>query len=53
MVLQTYTVFSRVTRFSDIGIAGGITEERLTSKTRRNKKVRPRILEERKLREKG
>ena len=49
----TYTAFSRVKRFSDIGIAGGITAERLTSKIRRNKKVQPRILEERKLKEKG
>ena len=49
----TYTAFSRVTRFSDIGIADGFTAERLTPKIRKNKKVKPRILEERKLKEKG
>ena len=49
----TYTAFSRVTKFSDIGTAGGFTAERLTSKIRRNKKVKPRILEERKLKKKG
>ncbi len=36
----TYTAFSRVTRFNDIGIADGFTAERLTSKIRKNKKVK-------------
>ena len=48
----TYTAFSRVTRFSDIGIADGFTAERLTSKIRKNKKVKPRMMEERKSKEK-
>ena len=45
----TYTAFSRVQRFSDIGITGGITFDRLCNKIRNLKKTNIRIREETRL----
>ena len=42
----TYTAFSCATRFADIGIIGGLTEERFTTSILKHKKVKPRIEEE-------
>jgi ATP-dependent DNA helicase PIF1 len=46
----TYTVFSRVTNFLNIGIIGGLTCERFTSKIKNHAKVAPRLREETRLR---
>ena len=46
----TYTAFSRVTRFSNLGITGGLTFERFTSKIKNHAKVAPRRREETRLR---
>lgn len=46
----TYTAFSRVQRFSDIGIIGGISQDRLCNKIKDLKKTQVRIKEETRLR---
>ena len=46
----TYTTFSRVTHFSDIGLRHGICKDRLCVKIRQHKKVAPRLREEARLR---
>ena len=46
----TYTAFSRVKRFSDLGLKGGLTHNRLTLKVRQHPKMAGRMKEERRLR---
>ena len=46
----SYTAFSRVRRFSSLGILGGISFIRLTDKIRNHSKMEGRIKEERRLR---
>ena len=41
----SYVAFSRATKFSDVGIIGGVTEERLTTKISSGKKLKVRKLE--------
>jgi hypothetical protein len=45
----TYTVFSRVTKASDLGIIGGFPKDRLITKVAKNSKMVPRQKEERRL----
>ena len=45
----SYVAFSRATRFSDIGIDGGITYERLTTKISGHAKMKDRLAEETRL----
>ena len=45
----TYTVFSRVTRASDIGIIGGFPKDRLIDKVAKQAKMKARIKEESRL----
>lgn len=45
----TYTVFSRVRKASNLGIIGGLPQERLTSKVAKHNKMNPRIQEEKRL----
>ena len=45
----TYTVFSRVTKASDLGIIGGFPKDRLITKVANHSKMKPRIAEERRL----
>ena len=45
----TYVACSRVQRLSDIGILGGLTQERLLVQTRTHQKVGPRLKEESRL----
>ena len=47
----TYTAFSRATRLRNLGIDGGFYFDRFTSKIKNHKKMAPRILEEKRLRE--
>ena len=44
-----YVAFSRATRFSNIGIIGGLTEERLTKKISQQKKLQVRLIEDARL----
>ena len=48
----SYTAFSRVTRFNDIGIVGGLSKERLilVDKVQRQSKMTSRLKEEKRLR---
>ena len=46
----TYTVFTRVTRFKNLGIINGLTRTRFTSNIKAHKKVAPRRREETRLR---
>ena len=45
----TYTVLSRVTKASDIGIVGGFPKDRLIDKVSKQSKMKARIAEEKRL----
>ena len=45
----TYVALSRATKFENIGIMGGITEERFIKCVRDHKKMKPRLAEEKRL----
>jgi hypothetical protein len=45
----TYTIFSRVTAFANLGIDGGLTLDRFTKSISTHEKMEPRKLEERRL----
>ena len=45
----SYTVFSRVTRPSDLGLLGGLSRDRLLRKISTQSKMKPRIKEERRI----
>ena len=45
----TYTVLSRVTKASDIGIVGGFPKDRLIDKVAKQAKMKARIAEEKRL----
>ena len=47
----TYVAFSRATKFLDIGIFDGISRNRLCNAIRNNKKLKPRLDEENRLRQ--
>ena len=47
----SYTAFSRATLLRNLGIDGGFYFDRFTSKIKNHKKMAPRILEEKRLRE--